>query len=127
MDKYKCSCCGGNINRVTMTCEYCGTQYKEEYGNVIRIETFTNPVRTLASKMALDNFALKMNPKEYSEYAIKKLAVEFAECLVPFMDIRPSIDSHRDLTILDARVKVVEPINKPTDVTKLLEGTAWID
>lgn len=122
MDKYKCSCCGGNINRATMTCEYCGTQYKEEYGNVIRIETFTNPVRTLASKTALDDFALKMNPKEYSEYAIKKLAVEFAECLVPFMDIHSSIDSNRGQTILDARIKVVEPINKPTEVMAMMRG-----
>ena len=127
MDKYKCSCCGGKINRVTMTCEYCGTQYKEEYGNLIRIETFTNPVRTLASQMALDNFALKMNPKEYSEYVIKRLATNFAECPVPFMDIHSSIDSNRGQMILDARVKVVEPINKPTDVTKVLEGTAWTD
>ena len=122
MEKYKCSCCGGNINRATMICEYCGTKYKKEYGDIIRIETFTNPVRTLASQMALDNYALKLNPKEYSEYAIRELAVEFAECLVPFMDIHSSIDSNRGQMILDARIKVVEPINKPTEVMAKLRG-----
>jgi len=121
MDKYKCSCCGGNINRVTMTCEYCGTEYKEEYGNIVRIETFTNPVRTIASTMALDKFALQMNPKEYSEYAIRKLAIELAECLVPFMNIHPSFDLGREQIILDARVKVVEPIKKSTDLMTILK------
>lgn len=32
-DEYKpliCKCCGAPINRETMTCEYCGTQYRKE-------------------------------------------------------------------------------------------------
>ena len=120
MNKYKCSCCGANINKITMICEYCGTQYKEESGNVIKIETFTNPVRTLASKMVIDNFALTMNPVEYSEYAIKKLAVKFAECLVPFMNIQSSIDPCTDHVILDAKIKVIDPINKPSDIIEQL-------
>ena len=84
-NKYKCSCCGGNLNRATMTCEYCGTRYKEEYGNVIRFETFQNPVRTLNSRIVLDEFAIKAQPKEYSEHVIKALAREFAECIAPYI------------------------------------------
>ena len=115
MDKYKCSCCGGNINRATMTCEYCGTKYKEEYGNVFRIETFQNPVRTLASKTTVDTRLLYDNPKEYSEFAIKQLARSFAECIAPYMDVQCMHDPERCITTLEARIKVVEPINKPTD------------
>ena len=120
MDKYKCSCCGGSINRATMTCEYCGTRYKEEHGNVFKIETFTNPVRTLGSQITIDNFALYKNPKDYAEFAIKKLAVSFAECIAPYMDIRVSTEPWRDQTIIDAKIKVVEPINKSTDVMETL-------
>ena len=116
MDKYKCSCCGGNINRATMTCEYCGTRYKEEYGNVFRVETFQNPVRTLASQFVLDDrYMMINNPQEYSEYAIRTLARQFAESIAPFMDVEYEHDPCMHVTKLSARIKIVEPIHKATD------------
>ena len=116
MDKYKCSCCGGNINRATMICEYCGTRYKEEYGNVIRVETFQNPVRTLASRAVIDDFAMRTDPQGYSEFAIKQLARQFAECIAPYMDLEYSVDNLTRTARLDAKIKIVEPIHKATDV-----------
>ena len=123
MNKYKCSCCGGNINRATMICEYCGTRYKEEYGNVLRVETFQNPVRTLASRVVVDDFAMRTSPQEYSEFAIKQLARQFAECIAPYMDIQYSFDNRTRISRLDARIKIVEPINKPTDALSVLHRT----
>ena len=120
-DKYKCSCCGGDIDRKTMTCEYCGTRYKEEYGNVLRIETFQNPVRTLATRIVIDDFAMRTAPKDYSEFAIRELARQFAECIAPYMDIQHTFDSRTRISRLDARIKVVEPINKPWDALERFE------
>lgn len=114
-DKYKCSCCGGDIDREKMTCEYCGTRYKEEHGNVLRVEMFQNPVRTLATRIVVDDFAMRTAPKEYAEFAIKQLARQFAECIAPYMDIQYSFDSRSRISRLDASIKVVEPINKPTE------------
>ena len=115
-NKYKCSCCGGNLNRATMTCEYCGTRYEEEHGNVIRIETFQNPVRTLKSYFELsDRYMLINNPREYSEYAIKTMARQFAEAIAPFMNVEYSFEPCMDITRLSATIKIIEPINKPTD------------
>lgn len=122
MDKYKCSCCGGNINRATMICEYCGTRYKEEQESVIKIETFRNPVRTLASRVAMDKYFLTKSPEEASEYAIRTLARQFAEYIAPYMDIQCSFDRLTDHAVLDAQIKVVEPINKPTDALGKLRG-----
>ena len=122
MDKYKCSCCGGNINRATMICEYCGTRYKEERESVIKIETFRNPVRTLASRVAMDRYFLTKSPEEASEYAIRTLARQFAECIAPYMDIQCSLDRLTDHAVLDAQIKVVEPINKPMDALGKLRG-----
>ena len=99
-----------------MICEYCGTRYKEEYGNVLRVETFQNPVRTLASRVVVDDFAMRTSPQEYSEFAIKQLARQFAECIAPYMDIQHSFDSSTRISRLDARIKIVEPIHKATDV-----------
>lgn len=123
-EKYVCSCCGGKINRATMTCEYCGTRYKEEYGNVFRVEIFQNPVRTLASRfVADDRYMLMNNPQEYSEYAIRTLARQFAESIAPFMELEYEHDPCMQRTILNARIKVVEPIHKPTDaISELAKG-----
>ena len=115
MDKYKCSCCGGNINRATMTCEYCGTRYKEEQGNLLRVEMFQSPVQTLKSRFAINAKYFRRNPQECAEYAIKQLARDFAECIAPYMDMECSFDPATQLTVLGARIKVVEPINKPWD------------
>ena len=121
-DKYKCSCCGGDIDRKTMTCEYCGTRYKEERGNVLRVEMFQNPVRTLKSKMVLNGKYFKANPQECAEYAIKQLARDFAECIAPYMDVHYEYNPCECTAELSARIKVVEPINKPTEKLRGIYG-----
>ena len=41
-----CTCCGAKVNRNTYKCEYCGTEYRRDTEiPVIRMETFTNPVK----------------------------------------------------------------------------------
>ena len=114
--KYKCSCCGGHINRSTMICEYCGTRYEDNNGDVIRIETFQNPVRTLASQIAVDKFLAIKSPQEYSEFAVKTLARQFADVIVPYMELQCLDDPISLKLLLSARLKVIEPINKATDV-----------
>ena len=113
-DKYKCSCCGGNINQATMTCEYCGTQYKEEYNNVLRVETFQNPIRTLACKRLLDRKVLMTNPQEYSEFTIRSLAGQFAEVIAPYMYLESSLDFETGRIVMDAKIKIIEPVIKPS-------------
>lgn len=122
-DKYKCSCCGGDINRATMICEYCGTRYKEDRAGVIRIETFRNPVRTLENQLVLsDRYMMINNPQEYSEYAIRTLARQFAECIAPFMEVEYSYEPSMQTTKLRARIKVIEPIHRSTDMFEGLGG-----
>ena len=121
-EKYICQCCGGRIDRKTMTCEYCGTQYKEEYSNVLKVEMFQNPVRTLATRIVIDDFAMRTSPKDYSEFAIKELARQFAECIAPYMDIQHTFDSRTRISRLDAKIKVVEPINKPMEKLRGIYG-----
>ncbi len=116
MIKYKCSCCGGNINRATMICEYCGTRYKEEYGNVMRIETFRNPVHTIKTQLAIDDYALRLSPKEYSEFAIRELVNQFAECIAPYMDIHYSHEYITGIAALEAQIKIVQPSHKASDM-----------
>lgn len=112
MDKYICGCCGGRINRSTMTCEYCGTQYKEENNNIIRIETFRNPVRTFQAKVAIpDSWFREFDAEEVSKMAVKELANELAKAIPPMMEVYQEYDPSYMQHILKGRIKIVQPVN----------------
>ena len=115
MDKYICQCCGGRINKASMTCEYCGTGFKEENDNLIRIETFQNPVVTLGQSIRVNHRDFYESPEQIAEWAIKHLANEFAKVIAPYMDIEYRFDPFEAGHILDARIKIVNPVHKPNE------------
>ena len=80
-DKYICQCCGGRINRRNMTCEYCGTQYKEEYNDVIRVETFRNPVERLEAHVVFTRDALEAYGNDVGEIARNEIARKLSNAL----------------------------------------------
>ena len=125
MNKYICPCCGGRINRASMTCEYCGTAFKEEHDNLIRIETFQNPVVTLGSSAFVSHKDMYMNPDQMAEHAIKQLAHNFAEVIAPYMDIEYRFDPFEAGHILDARIKIVNPIHKPNETMSQLKEECY--
>lgn len=109
---YTCECCGGHINRQTMVCEYCGTRYKKENNEIIRIETFTNPVRTFTAKFAIDhNIIIDYGPEQASEIAIKELANELSKCIAPMMSVYSEFDIDHYRHIIAGQIKIVEPVH----------------
>lgn len=62
-----------------MTCEYCGTTYKKDYNDVIRIESFQNPVRTIAATVAFDRYEKEMIKNDIGEFARREIASKIAE------------------------------------------------
>ena len=110
MDKYICECCGGKVNRATMTCEYCGTQYKEEYdSNLIRIETYRNPYQKLVVSASYPEEAFKENPKEMAEYAIRNMSYKFAECIAPYMVMETEYDPEYHKRRIYGQIRIVVP------------------
>lgn len=112
MDKYICECCGGKINRATMTCEYCGTQYKEDLVNdaVIRIETFHNPVETLrASVIVPDEQMRLMGADNASEWVVRQLAHKFSEHIAKYMVLENRFEPYERQHFVTATVKMVIP------------------
>lgn len=110
-DKYICDCCGGHIDPKTMTCEYCGTQYREDLVNehVFRIETYRNPVQTLAVKQSYPREFFDMNAQEHARFAIESMARSFAEVIAPYMVVQKE-DNFCDRTIdIKGMIKVVVP------------------
>ena len=109
---YKCECCGGNINRATLKCEYCGTQYKDDQNDaIIRIETFRNPVDTYTAAVRFcDEDIHTIGPDKISEIAIKELTHKLSDCIAQNMVIshyyEPSSRSHS----IRGDIKVIRPV-----------------
>ena len=112
-DKYVCDCCGAPIDRHSMKCSYCGTQYKLENNNLIRIKTFHNPIQTFAAKVAMDPYLLtELGPKEASEVAMNQLVNELSKCIAPMMEVYSEFDPGYCRHIVNGRIKVVQPVHR---------------
>jgi len=119
MKKYICECCGGQINRATMKCEYCGTAYAEDNENVFRIETYKAPVETLKCKAALPRELIIRDPEMATRYAYEKIAHKLAESLMPYMVYESCENVPQCQTELTGMIKVVIP-ESPNEIRRFI-------
>lgn len=91
MEKMVCECCGGVINRSTMTCEFCGTQYKKseyEHMPIMRVETYNNPVNTLSYGIDItDMVEHGLSSEDIAEIAMKTICNKLSEQITPYIKI----------------------------------------
>ena len=117
MEKLVCECCGGIINRSTMTCEFCGTQYKRsEYEcTPIRIETYHNPVRTLQYGMDItDMIEHGLSSEDIAEITIKTMCNKLSEQIAPYIKIKQGEEFSEDYpfhkTRITGELKLIQPV-----------------
>lgn len=105
-----CVCCGGRINRATMKCEYCGTEYKLN-GDIptIRIESFQNPIREYKACVLVDDYLLYKGGDSYMQYALQKLCEEMMPAVMSGMRIRTETDHITNKVRIDGSLRVVLP------------------
>lgn len=120
MDKYICECCGGKINPRTLKCEYCDTEYKREGDDIIRIETFRNPVVPLKCGVSISREMLMNDPERTVRYVYGKIAEKLADSIMPYMIFENHDDVERCQTQIVGMIRVVNPEVKPTDITERL-------
>ena len=119
MNKYICECCGGQINRATMKCEYCGTAYREDFDTVIRVETFSNPVREYTASIILPNEMVGMlGEKETAEMVTERLVGKLAEAIKENMVIRTEYNPMEYAQQIRGYVKMVHPV-QVSDIERL--------
>lgn len=110
----KCDCCGGNLKQSLYesrkyVCEYCGTQYKKDgLYDVIKVERFQNPVRTLKSRIEYSMEDVACMGAQASEFAVRSLSRNLADTLTDFMRIETEVDPVNRKCIMTAKVRVVE-------------------
>ena len=108
MKEYKCPNCGATINRATMTCEYCGTKFREENSNSVVV--LRPGVHVLGCSRILRNeMAYVIGEEKASEYVLHEIAREMAECIIPFLDIKAVNEPITNSTKIVTRLRVVEP------------------
>lgn len=117
-----CTECGGHIDRDTMTCKFCGIQFElDNYMQPIIVKRFETKINVLESYMTIpqEMFVLEHehgNLQNLTEYAVKELARQFADKLVPFMEVRREYNPIFDKQEIRARVRVAQPFDCGGDI-----------
>lgn len=111
-----CTECGGHIDRDTMTCRYCGIQYKLDQDMMpIMVSRFEPHMETLKARIFIPDYVVKSemgrggDMTKLTEYAVKDLSRKLAEAIIPFMEVRNSYEPCEQIHEFSARVRVYRP------------------
>lgn len=111
-----CTECGGHIDRDTMTCRYCGIQYKLDQDMIpIMVSRFDPHMETLKARIFIPEYVFKAemgsgaDMTKLTEYAVKDLSRKLAEAIVPFMEVRTNYEPREQMQEFSARVRVYRP------------------
>ncbi len=116
-----CKCCGGTINRQTMKCEYCGTEYERQGEDaVIRIETFRNPVRTFRACVSISDNDVTKSPDLMSEVALRQLKTKLSEAIASNMVVDVVHDINYMTQKVYGTIKIVEPVESSQTLSPVL-------
>ncbi len=111
LEKLQCTSCGGRIDRLTLTCQMCGMQYRlDEEDRPIRLEVSHLNFVNLGTSMRVPAYALKSeNTEDIMKYTLTELAHNMAEKILPLMEFQTEFDiAHQDY-VTYARLRVAEP------------------
>lgn len=110
LQKLQCDNCGGRIDRASLTCISCGMQYRiENETQELRIITETRKTDVLCQKVFIPDEILLADPEVAIEYAIKRIAHDMAEKLIPYMEWERESDPRYRQASIYARLRVARP------------------
>ena len=105
-----CGQCGGAIDRRTMRCPYCGTDYQKEYKEtVIRFEPVQACVHKIYAAAEIPDELTLHSPEAAQRFAMDKLRQGIAKGLLDYLKLETQYDPLRRCQIIRGQVKVVDP------------------
>ena len=110
-----CKNCAGRINKATMTCEYCGTQYEGLYADGMLhcvVEHQSSPVKILKMETSIPEELLRENclaKNSVADMAMGDIRHQLAKALEDCMEIEMHYDIRQMRQVITARVRVLEP------------------
>ena len=106
----ECVNCGGKIDRSTMKCPYCDTQYERKQDeHIIKYEVERPGVHRIRAKVKLDQASIIHNPEAESNYVMGKLRSAIADSLLDYMQIAIADDPRSFTKEILGEVRVVDP------------------
>ena len=106
----KCECCGGIIDRASMTCQMCGIAYKyDDQMQPIKIVEYSARVEMIKGKVIMPAEFMISNPDKCSHIALEKMAVEMAKHLLPFIEYSVEFAPELREYTMNGRLKVANP------------------
>lgn len=115
-----CTKCGGRINRGTMECMYCGTQYKLDDQEVLHIARFDPKMDVLGCTVTLGSELMDiMGETEFCEVALKTLAEKMARQMLPLTTIRWSMDPLHRQVHLQGKIRAIRPDERFDDARQM--------
>ena len=107
-----CEQCGGAIDRKTMRCPYCDTQYERKNNGVTINYVVEQPgTHRLRAEIRVDKGMMAHAPERATEYVLDRLRHEIADGLMAYMKIYTAEDygfDHR-CQIIRGEVRVIDP------------------
>ena len=105
-----CKGCGGQIDRDTMTCTSCGTQYKyDDDGRLITVVEYSKKVLYINGEIGIPAFYIKDNLEGAMEMSLNELAKEIAKKIIPLTEIQMRFSPETQMYFMHARLGVAEP------------------
>ena len=109
-----CKNCGGGINPNTLQCEYCGTQYREEFADVpvrpLVVESYRTDVKVLAAEIRVsEDMLLNVPAEKIAEFTMLDMARSLAEVLAPYIELETMRSQDVATQIIRGKVRVIEP------------------
>lgn len=110
LEKLQCQCCGGIIDRQTLTCNSCGMQFRvTNEGQIVFIETSHAKLSTVMGKVVLPREIVVDNTEMAMKMGLSKLAECLTEQIMPLVEFQQEYDPCRMEYVLHGSIRVAEP------------------
>lgn len=108
-----CKNCGGKIDRSTLKCPYCDTQYERTHDGVsIKFVPERPGVHTLRAMVRVDEADISRHPDLMERYIRDRLRKGLADALLDYATIsqQEEYDPRSFCRVIRAEVKVCDPV-----------------
>lgn len=104
-----CVNCGGVIDQSTLICKHCGTPYRYDEQNHLRLIHSELRFETLQGSIFMPAYFVEEDPQRAMEMTLIKLAERMSRKLLPFIEYRQSFELKTNEYLTYGRIKVAIP------------------
>ena len=109
-----CDCCGGHIDKITLKCNSCGTQYRIKSNGMLEFVTYPRKVKFMTDAVIIPRFIVESDMEKAMEYSLHQLAERLVEHIMPLCEWVQEYDPRTQSYYLHMRIGLAEPKSQNT-------------